>query len=551
MHKNTLHTATWFLLLFIASAYSEVVHGSRVVFHGRFNVSWQLDTEAQNIAFKLDLSDIGKWIGIGFAHDRNTLMKEAPLTVISFDSQNHPKLDHYVGTEKNGKPKGPFQQYNKEYKMTAQAVNAQGTSVSFSRNLGAPPGSDLYYAPIAHHTMMVIVAIGSSGTLEKHVETATFAVNFWEPSIVYPNPLSNTAVFGQYNTKGVSVNWFTEKRNEVHVTLQICANTLGWVALGLGALDREQMRGATIVTGTCTNNKLSTFETYYTNQRTGFPSQKITTTQIKPLSCHQHTATRTTCMTFKYPTFDTLPVAAKPTNSIMNMIWAFASNNEQDMSYHAANRGNFYANLLDSSVIDSYRAHKLLMYLHGAGMTIAWALLAPLAIFIAKYTKNWWPAQWMWVHIGLLVAMLVGMIVSLVLSLAGKSWSFLFDTQHAIHGWIILCMVPLQMILGVVADKLFDPARKQVPFFPDILHWIVGGIAWMLSLLNIYIGMVMMNIHVVLQALYVLWVVVLIALFVFTPRPDDSHHAANDHHGHEEAKPDTNQYELIDNSKHE
>jgi hypothetical protein len=47
----------------------------------------------------------------------------------------------------------------------------------------------------------------------------------------------------------------------------------------------------------------------------------------------------------------------------------------------------------------------------------------------------------------------------------------------------------LQPLLGKIADYMYDESRKQVPFFPDILHWIVGWILITFGLVTIITGL--------------------------------------------------------------
>lgn len=47
----------------------------------------------------------------------------------------------------------------------------------------------------------------------------------------------------------------------------------------------------------------------------------------------------------------------------------------------------------------------------------------------------------------------------------------------------------IQPILGKVADYMYDPNRKSVPFFPDILHWILGWALIAFALVTILTGL--------------------------------------------------------------
>ena len=72
---------------------------------------------------------------------------------------------------------------------------------------------------------------------------------------------------------------------------------------------------------------------------------------------------------------------------------------------------------------------------------------------------------------------------------------------HRPIGLAVLIASLLQPVLGVLADRMFDPNRERTPFFPDILHWIVGYGIVLLSLFECYLGMAMCVFLDAMQAL--------------------------------------------------
>lgn len=103
-------------------------------------------------------------------------------------------------------------------------------------------------------------------------------------------------------------------------------------------------------------------------------------------------------------------------------------------------------------------------------MFIAWSIFVPGTSFIARYLKkfSWWFNVHRWVNSVMMLAVLVAF--GLAISFTTNH----FKSVHAIFGLIVTIGAVVQPILGVIADRMYDKGRTEVPWFPDRVHWIIG-----------------------------------------------------------------------------
>jgi hypothetical protein len=164
----------------------------------------------------------------------------------------------------------------------------------------------------------------------------------------------------------------------------------------------------------------------------------------------------------------------------------------------------------------------LLLGVHGALMTTAWAVLATAGIFIARYNKNenkWWFR----VHIALFIVSILFIITGFVVAVAAHGWSLHFHDTHNAIGVVLVVGVFIQPVLGFIADKMFNPNRLSPPVFPDQIHWYIGRVLYIMALFNIYLGLEMFKSNVWVKVAYYFWVVLIIAVFAFKKQPVDRH----------------------------
>mmetsp|Transcript_6087 Transcript_6087/g.8496 ORF Transcript_6087/g.8496 Transcript_6087/m.8496 type:complete len:582 (+) Transcript_6087:109-1854(+) len=142
---------------------------------------------------------------------------------------------------------------------------------------------------------------------------------------------------------------------------------------------------------------------------------------------------------------------------------------------------------------------------HGFLMFFAWSVFIPVTSFIARYLKKfkWWFNVHRIVNSGAMVIGLVAFILALVFCTSH------FDTPHKIIGLVVTILGILQPILGVVADKMFDPNREKTPIFPDKIHWLFGWSSLILGLVNVFLGLVAYGSGTGLKIAYLVYAILL------------------------------------------
>jgi len=122
---------------------------------------------------------------------------------------------------------------------------------------------------------------------------------------------------------------------------------------------------------------------------------------------------------------------------------------------------------------------------HGSLMFIAWFVIIPFGSYIARYLKKY--PWWFNVHRILQGFAMIAADAAFIIALTMVSVHF--NTAHKIIGLIVTIIGTSQPIIGIMADKLFDPARKGTPIFPDKTHWVLGWGTLALALVNIGLGL--------------------------------------------------------------
>jgi len=138
---------------------------------------------------------------------------------------------------------------------------------------------------------------------------------------------------------------------------------------------------------------------------------------------------------------------------------------------------------------------------HGILMFTAWGILVVVAMFLARFFKSL-GKPWFWLHIALnsagILLYLIAFILVLVAISNDSETHFIRDTStdsgaslfmaHAWIGLIVMIAGVAQPFIGYLADKKFDPKREGAPIWPDMTHWWIGRGAIIMALINIYLG---------------------------------------------------------------
>ncbi|KAJ9059848.1 hypothetical protein DSO57_1037270 [Entomophthora muscae] len=127
---------------------------------------------------------------------------------------------------------------------------------------------------------------------------------------------------------------------------------------------------------------------------------------------------------------------------------------------------------------------------HGILMILAWMILPAMAIFIARYLKDSLGPRWLTAHMTLFAAAAAAAVLSI--TIVAYNLGNVLDDPHAAIGVVVMVLMGVQIILGVVIDKLWDPERNYIPM-QDIVHWWLGRLLFLMAISNIIYGIVLVG----------------------------------------------------------
>lgn len=100
---------------------------------------------------------------------------------------------------------------------------------------------------------------------------------------------------------------------------------------------------------------------------------------------------------------------------------------------------------------------------------------------------------------------------------------------HVVVGLLVTFLSIVQVVSGFVIDKLFNPQRKEIPWY-DKAHWWAGRIATSGGFINVAFGFVLRGMGTAIFVLYGLWTALVLALFTFlTFRYGQTHDHETEH----------------------
>ncbi|KAJ3145113.1 hypothetical protein HDU89_007529 [Geranomyces variabilis] len=297
--------------------------------------------------------------------------------------------------------------------------------------------------------------------------------------------------------------------------------SLGWVAFGIG----KSMSSADVMLAYATGNTVTV------GRRTASRHALPTLEASQDLEIVSSSANQTiNTVTFYRPL---APAAAGSANAItpaaQSLIWAVrkgaAPTSPTGITQHSS-FGTATGNLLDGSMAqkaattgpaapaspaggasssagpvggepvvsgsqDDGNSEKLVKA-HGLIMGIAWGVLAPAAVLIARFGKAAMGVWWFRVHASIFVAVVILTYVAFVLVYEsigsdGTHFSVADNGAHVILGLIVLILAAPQAFLGIIIDRLYKPDRQSVPIH-DQIHHHLGRLTLLVAVVNIPFG---------------------------------------------------------------
>jgi len=175
------------------------------------------------------------------------------------------------------------------------------------------------------------------------------------------------------------------------------------------------------------------------------------------------------------------------TDDTMDVIWGFNPTtpgpglNKHDVGTRGVAKINFAKG---TASLVTTRPQRLS---HGFLMFFAWAVFIPMGSFIARFLKKY--PWWFTVHRIINGFAILVTVVAFIIAITMVPKDNQFKDKHHIIGLVIVIIGVAQPIIGIIADKLFNPDRTRTPIFPDITHWILGWSSYLLAFVNIIFGM--------------------------------------------------------------
>ncbi|KAJ3072373.1 hypothetical protein HDU98_003734 [Podochytrium sp. JEL0797] len=173
----------------------------------------------------------------------------------------------------------------------------------------------------------------------------------------------------------------------------------------------------------------------------------------------------------------------------MDMIFAFSETTV--LTWHGSlNRVhttiNFYASTSSITPIPGYSSLGSLLILHSISMYIAFTILFPLGIYVARYYRNL--GRWLSIHTSLLTSITSNVIVAALTAIIGT-----FGNPNSLHykiGMAVIILVSISSIAGYCATKLhlFNHSWSYLASVCRQVHKYSGFLAYVVGLVDCYFG---------------------------------------------------------------
>jgi hypothetical protein len=260
------------------------------------------------------------------------------------------------------------------------------------------------------------------------------------------------------------------------------ANHFGWAGIGWHApsndttLQKMSNANFAIAQFSASGKLTSVGDFVSSSDNDGFDDpQAQTPSGLIATSGFSDPVTSTTTFSFTRKLVSGIPGDIDFAAGMVEVIWARGQKNQTTLAYHGpGNAGSFRLNFFSGAAAPVNSGIGWMVQLHAVLMVSAFIVLMPFGIFVATYLKAFWwwfPLHVMVMSIALLTA-LGAFIIALLMTVGGH-----FLSWHAKIGLATLCLSSIAPVLGVLADRLWDPDRKGPPLWPDVIHWWTGRLS--------------------------------------------------------------------------
>lgn len=182
------------------------------------------------------------------------------------------------------------------------------------------------------------------------------------------------------------------------------------------------------------------------------------------------------------------------TNQTQLIVWARGLHfGDNTLSYHGSfvsthgfSKINFIGaqTLLPSTTAFNY------IPLHASLMFIAFVILIPFTIFIAHHLKQY--PWWFHLHISVSALTLIFVIIALVFAIKSVTGLHLITT-HSKLGLTTLCLCLVNVLLGIISERTYNPRQDHNCRWQDLSHKIFAYLTVLSSWVTIILGIILVN----------------------------------------------------------
>jgi len=305
------------------------------------------------------------------------------------------------------------------------------------------------------------------------------------PNVVIPSRYTNMQAFDDTLTMYWKLNTSTQ---EIEIGLE-CACT-GWV--GVGFAKSTGMLNSDVIIGWVSDGVPSVSDygiggtrAYQCPDGVCLDTQMGHTDDVLAFNGSETSTTTYIIFTRKLSTGDSIDVDI--TSKGMTTIYGWQTNSQDGpfLIKHVGTPNPVIINYFTGAT----KAVANLKLIHGSLMFIAWFGLAPFGFILARFLKQF--PWWFNAHRIIMSVAMATSIAAFGVIVYEVPHGEHFNNGHKIIGLIVFIIGVAQPVIGFLADKFFDPNRKAVPIFPDMIHWILGWFSIILGMINIILGLIL------------------------------------------------------------
>ncbi|KAJ3024404.1 UNVERIFIED_CONTAM: hypothetical protein HDU68_008193 [Siphonaria sp. JEL0065] len=346
--------------------------------------------------------------------------------------------------------------------------------------------------------------------------TPTTSVAVGNATTVAPLPVSRIYCYDSSSTFCATV---TRDPAAGVVSFDVYSSAIGYAGIGTGG----SMAGSSMFISWLSKNGTTVI-----SQRDGLGhtlpqiSKNLIFTQISPKS-PKPASTAAIQFSFTVPISRNFVSTNRPTSFIFatsdappenpsNPGSAFSQHTKYSsfsLDFSSASSGN------STSGQDHEDGYTKLVLLHAVFMFVAWGVLVPLSIWIARYMKLKWSVGWYRIHVLIMTigvgCLTIAGLVAVELNIDSSEQRFITSNHGIIGTAIALAIYPLQVILGFVCNRLFKANRIKVSIL-DQVHWWIGRIVVVLAIVNMYLGLVKYGAGLWVIGAYWAWILLVIVV---------------------------------------